>query len=33
MNRAVIGVGSNIDPDTNIARAKMQLAKQFCVLA
>lgn len=33
MNRAVIGVGSNIEPDTNIARAKMELVKQFRVLA
>jgi 2-amino-4-hydroxy-6-hydroxymethyldihydropteridine diphosphokinase len=33
MNRAVIGVGSNIEPDTNIAKAKVELVKQFCVLA
>jgi len=33
MNRAVIGVGSNIDPDTNIAKARVQLKEEFCVLA
>lgn len=33
MNRTVIGVGSNIDPDTNIAKAKLELTTQFRVLA
>jgi len=33
MNRAVIGVGSNIEPDANIAQAKMELVKRFRVLA
>jgi len=33
MNRTVIGVGSNIDPDTNIPKAKLELTKQFRVLA
>lgn len=33
MNRTVIGLGSNIDPDTNIAKAKLELTTQFRLLA
>ena len=33
MNRTVIGVGSNIDPDTSIAQAKREMTTQFRVLA
>lgn len=33
MNRAVIGVGSNIDPERNIARACKTLAQRHTVLA
>lgn len=33
MNRAVIAVGSNIEPEHNIARAKDTLAKEFILLA
>lgn len=32
MNRVVIGVGSNIDPDENIARARDKIAAEFCLL-
>ena len=33
MNQAIIAVGSNIDPDTNIARAREILARGFEVIA
>ncbi len=32
MNRVVIGVGSNIDPDENIARARDKIAAEFFLL-
>ncbi len=32
MNRVIIGVGSNIDPDENIARARDKIAAEFCLL-
>ena len=33
MNQAIIAVGSNIDPDSNIARAREILARGFEVIA
>ena len=33
MNRAVVGLGSNIEPDQNIQKAKGYLAKKFSILA
>ena len=33
MNQAIIAVGSNIDPDTNIAKAREILARDFEVVA
>ncbi len=33
MNRAVISVGSNIDPERNIARARERIAEQMNLLA
>ncbi len=33
MNRVIIGVGSNIDPDENIARARDRIAAAFCLLS
>lgn len=33
MNEAVIGIGSNIDPEKNIARARDILARDFQVVA
>ena len=33
MNQAIIAVGSNIDPDTNIAKAREILARDFEVIA
>ena len=32
MNRVVIGLGSNIDPDENIARARESIAAEFRLL-
>ena len=32
MNRAIIGLGSNIDPVQNIQKAKETLRQKFCVL-
>lgn len=33
MNRVVVALGSNIEPDSNIAEAKKQLAREFNVVA
>lgn len=33
MNQAIIAVGSNIEPDKNIARARVSLAKDFKIVA
>lgn len=33
MNRAVVGLGSNIEPDSNIAEAKKELAQEFRLVA
>ena len=33
MNRVVVGIGSNIDPDRNIAKAHQRMAEQFCIVA
>ena len=33
MNRAVIGVGSNIEPDTNIAAARRRIDREHEILA
>lgn len=33
MNRAVVGLGSNIEPDNNIAGAKKELAQEFRLVA
>ena len=33
MNRVVIGMGSNIDPQKNIAKAKKQIAAEYSLIA
>ena len=33
MNRVVVGLGSNIDPDRNVRKAKAILAREYNVLA
>jgi 2-amino-4-hydroxy-6-hydroxymethyldihydropteridine diphosphokinase len=33
MNRVVVGLGSNINPDRNLAEAQMQMAEKFRIVA